>query len=315
MNYSLGNMLKGGGALNPDGLSLDLAFALDKTLAARKGPTPTFTRASTATFVGSDGLIQSAAINEPRFDHDPVTLVSKGLLIEESRTNVLNGNSENLSGSGWAGAGVANNDPLIADPTGTVGGVYYVTVSEKICNFIGSGNVMCISFFAKQRSGGGNGVTIQIFRNTTAPALSLGAQTFLFTGTMIPSSNFSSLTRTEYPNGWYRFTAVVTAPSGAFNSSARIDIEGAVSSNYTWGIDIEAGSFSTSYTPTIDAPLTRSADVCSITGADFTSFYNQSEGSTIVRADHPLPTTVAGLVCFDNNVNSSYDSVLFAGRK
>jgi hypothetical protein len=89
MNYSLGNMLSRGGALNPDGLALDLQFAADKTLTARKGPTPTFTRASTATFVGSDGLIQSAAINTPRFDHDPVTLACKGLLIEESRTNVL----------------------------------------------------------------------------------------------------------------------------------------------------------------------------------------------------------------------------------
>lgn len=72
-----------------DRLSLDLQFATDKTLTARKGPTPTYTRASTATFVGSDGLIQSAAINEARFDHDPVTLACKGLLIEESRTNLV----------------------------------------------------------------------------------------------------------------------------------------------------------------------------------------------------------------------------------
>lgn len=90
MNYSLGNMLGGSnGSLNPDKLSLNLQFATDKTLTARRGPTPTFTRASTATFVGSDGLIQSAAINQARFDHDPVTLASKGLLIEESRTNLV----------------------------------------------------------------------------------------------------------------------------------------------------------------------------------------------------------------------------------
>ena len=89
MKYALGNMLNGAGGLNPDGLSLDLQFATDKTLTARKGPTPVFTRASTATFVGSDGLIQSAAINATRFDHDPVTLACKGLLIEESRTNLV----------------------------------------------------------------------------------------------------------------------------------------------------------------------------------------------------------------------------------
>jgi len=89
MKYALGNMLNGAGGLNPDGLSLDLQFATDKTLTARKGPTPVFTRASTATFVGSNGLIQSAAIDVARFDHDPVTLACKGLLIEESRTNLV----------------------------------------------------------------------------------------------------------------------------------------------------------------------------------------------------------------------------------
>jgi hypothetical protein len=46
MQYVLGNMLNGGGGLNADGLSLDLQFAADKTLTARRGPTPTFTRSS-----------------------------------------------------------------------------------------------------------------------------------------------------------------------------------------------------------------------------------------------------------------------------
>ena len=45
MQYVLGNMLNGGG-INPDGLSLDLQFAADKTLTARRGPTPVFTRSS-----------------------------------------------------------------------------------------------------------------------------------------------------------------------------------------------------------------------------------------------------------------------------
>jgi hypothetical protein len=63
MNYSLGNMLSRGGSLNADKLSLDLQFATDKTLTARRGPTPTFTRASGATEVGSDGLIRYAPEN------------------------------------------------------------------------------------------------------------------------------------------------------------------------------------------------------------------------------------------------------------
>jgi len=63
-------------------LSLDfLSGTLDSRI--------TFTRSGTATFVGSNGLIQSAAINVPRFDYDPVTLAPRGLLMEGQRANLL----------------------------------------------------------------------------------------------------------------------------------------------------------------------------------------------------------------------------------
>jgi len=100
MDFSLSSSLVGSAVSNPDKLALDLQFATDKTLTARKGPTPAFTRASSGTFVGSNGLIQSAGTNVARFDHDPVTLACKGLLIEESRTNLLR-QSENF-GTTWS---------------------------------------------------------------------------------------------------------------------------------------------------------------------------------------------------------------------
>jgi hypothetical protein len=69
----------GGGAAVP-------AFTRDYTTAALGGG-DTFTRASTATFVGSNGLIQSAAANAPRFDY--VGGVLRGFLIEDARTQLL----------------------------------------------------------------------------------------------------------------------------------------------------------------------------------------------------------------------------------
>jgi len=75
-----------GSGLSPYGASLSLDFLSSTTLDSRI----TFTRAATvATFVGSNGLIQSAATNVPRFDYDPVTLAPRGLLIEGQRTNLM----------------------------------------------------------------------------------------------------------------------------------------------------------------------------------------------------------------------------------
>ena len=62
----------------PQGMTLDLNF-----MSAPLDPRITFTRASTATYTDASGTIQTAAINAPRWDYDPVTHALRGLLIEE----------------------------------------------------------------------------------------------------------------------------------------------------------------------------------------------------------------------------------------
>jgi hypothetical protein len=207
MNYSLGNMLGGGGSLNADGLSLDLQFAADKTLTARKGPTPTFTRASTATFIGSNGLIQSAAINAARFDHDPITLVCRGLLMEESRTNLVFPSA------------------TLTTQTRTV------TATAHTLSFYGTGTVVLS-----------------------------GAHVATVTGTG------------AYPT---RTTLTFTPTAG----SLTLTVTGSVTE-----AQLEAGGFASSYIPTTTGSVVRSVDVCSITGSDFTGFYNANAGTAVIRA-------------------------------
>lgn len=71
-------------------------FATNKTLNHGTGPNISFVRASAANYFNSSGVLTSATTNEPRFDYDPVTLESKGLLVEFGRTNLLL-NSASLS--------------------------------------------------------------------------------------------------------------------------------------------------------------------------------------------------------------------------
>lgn len=48
---------------------------------------------------------------------------------------------------------------------------------------------------------------------------------------------------------------------------------------YIWGVQYEIGTFPTSYIPTTTSPVTRSIDTVSITGPNFSNWYNQNEGT------------------------------------
>jgi hypothetical protein len=53
---------------------------------------------------------------------------------------------------------------------------------------------------------------------------------------------------------------------------------------------LETGAFATSYIPTTGAALTRNADVATMTGANFSDWYNASEGTFAVKFDTPATT-------------------------
>jgi hypothetical protein len=67
----------------------------------------TFTRASTATYFDSAGVMQVAASGAPRFDYDPTTLQFKGILLESSRINYIPNSDASSATVGVLGSGGA----------------------------------------------------------------------------------------------------------------------------------------------------------------------------------------------------------------
>jgi hypothetical protein len=268
--------------------SLDLRFAESKSLidAVSGQNLITFTRASTGTFLDSDGVIRSAGNDVASFEHHPTTGECLGLLPEEQRTNLLL-QSENF-GTTWSangllafGSGSTLNASIAPDGQTTAD-----LITENTSNSQHNVNQVStttgakrFSVFAKQ--GPGNRLLRLVDFNATDGAQ--GQTSFnLSTGAVVSGPG----TIQALPNGWYRCSiqSTTTVTSTYFISLATSALEfvytgDGASGIYIWGAQLEAGAFPTSYIPTTATAVTRSADVASITGANFSSWYRQDEGS------------------------------------
>ena len=288
--------------------TLDLNFERDQRLDSRI----TFSRDSIATYLGSDGLIKTAQPNIPRFEFD-TDRNCLGLLIEESRTNLLTYSdlTSGASGSWWANGGptVSQGSNVTApDGTLTAWNTVYNGASGDGNLYRGGGEVTTtnstsytISVWAKVPSTNTyiTGVKIRTFNDDHSGTFNL------LTGTSVGTAEGTTTNRIEaYPNDWYRCSITFTSGTDGNqgiqfylinNSSTSLNSSGANGEElYLWGAQMEAGSFATSYIPTTTATVTRSADNASITGTNFTDFYNQTEGS--IFCDYNIPFDNSGTV-------------------
>ena len=284
----------------------------------------TFTRSTTATFVGSDGLIQSSAINAPRFDYNPVTLAPRGLLIEEQRVNLLL-YSEQFDNAGWTktGAsvtanattspdGTANADRLIAD------GLLTNHVAQQTVTYTAAAHTL--SVYAKRDTN--NFVQVRFGVAASAQGFvnfDLNAGTVGTIGATVSSASI-----TPAGNGWYR-CAITATTAAAVGSNAGFFIvtsatAGSAEPNtlttsvFLYGAQLEAGAFATSYIPTVASTVTRAADIASMTGTNFSSWYNQSEGTIVVECNQVAGanSSSAAYAISDNTFNNSQYG-LYAG--
>ena len=306
--------------------SLDLRFADNKSLvdAATGAQLVTFTRASSGTFMGSDGLLKTATTNEPRFDHNPTTGESLGLLVEEARTNSIRNNTGVGAVAGtpgtlptnWtiSGAGVGTLSRTIS--VGEQSGISYVDIRY-------SGTTSTTSFiFAFESPTQIAALTGQTWTNSIYLALVGGSTTNINSlrhdvveRTLVGGSvlqNFSSDFKSTLTANLTRSTYSVALSGGATTAYAQPGIEFSFASGVAIDITLriglpqfEQGAFATSAIPTTTATVTRAADVASITGSNFSSWYNQTEGSMYVDGSTAAFTGTVGFVAINNAGNTN----------
>lgn len=286
-------------------------LALDFTTAVLD-PRITFTRAlATATCINSSGYIETVNADTPRFDYDPITKVCKGLLIEETRQNLIL-QSENFGSWGvltnaTIGTNVINSpaNTLTADKLEETSatGVHRVGQTVALGGTVDS-SPYAISVYAKAAER----TKFVLFDNSQTAS---GDTRFdLSTGTIISGQGRIQ----PVGDGWYRCTAFPSKSTSTnstpiillLSPSNQTSYAGTTGSGiYIWGAQVEIGAFATSYIPTTTTAVTRNADVAVMTGTNFSDWYGATAGMFRVDGSTPAVGTRSLLSADDNTSANS----------
>jgi hypothetical protein len=206
-------------------------MALDFTTATLD-PRVTFTRTgNTATVTNSSGVIASINADLPRFDFDPTTLVCKGLLIEEARTNLL-----------------LNS---LIDGTSLSTQLVTTTAVSQTLSFYGTGQIVLTG-------------------TSSATVVGTGAYPARQTLTFTPTVGVLTLTVT----GTVQYA------------------------------QLEVGAFVTSFIPTDGTTKTRNADVATMTGTNFSDWFNASEGAFAIWCSVPASAVSFAALSITDGTNA-----------
>jgi len=291
--------------------ALDLNFAA-MAVSGVLDPRVTFSRGSLATLTNAAGTLEVITSGNPRFTYDPVTHAALGLLIEEQRTNLLLW-SEAFDNAAWSGTNVTITKVAGApDGSSNLNKIQATAAAATLIrqNATVASTAATFSVYVKQGSGATDGNAF-VMRNATTATILLNFTVNYTTGAIAYTTGSSGVSMTDVGGGVWRL--VMTATSGITSGN---DIEAyafypgnsetAGEYVYAWGAQLEAGAFATSYIPTTTATVTRAADSATMTGMNFSSWFNATQGTFVAEAstEYDLPAINRSIVTA--RISSSY---------
>jgi hypothetical protein len=241
----------------------------------------TFTRASSATRVNAQGLIETVASNVPRIDYTGGGCGS--LLLEPQRTNLLTYSEAFDNWSLKTGITVLSNQ--LISPNGTLN-ASEIKTSAAGSRYVGENYSLStgdnvFSVFAKK------GANNWIYLNVVQDVSNNWNFTFDLENGVIGQSNSSaylaSASIENYGDGWYRIIVKANVTSAGVFAARIYPADSATDVNtnvgdsvYIYGAQLEAGSYATSIINTAGTTVTRIQDASSTAG--LSSVINSTEG-------------------------------------
>jgi len=241
--------------------------------------------------------LQSAPVNTPRFDFNPVTGESLGLLVEGSSTNLFN-YSEDFTNAYWGKPALPVTASATIAPDGNQTGQLLTVTTSNVTHQLYSsatavtnGSIYTFSVYLKYYG--------QQFAQLVPISASLCNFDLLNGIAGTPTNGTANII--PVGNGWYRcsytFTGNGTSPNFIICAAQSLtsSIQPAFAGNgfngfYAWGAQLEltqnagASSALTSYIKTTSASVTRAAEYPTVTATNFSTFFNNSQGTWYVEA-------------------------------
>ena len=277
-------------------LALNLPFVESKSLTSQfvaTDVTLSITN-SNGSYYDATGLLIKPADNVARFDHDPVTLESLGLLVEPAGVNQCL-HSEDITDAVWATTLAAPTGDTSVAPDGT-------TTADNLVYPGSQGSPQIRRLDQNVTASGGTAS-----KTFTASVWVMGSGNFRVKNTHGGvADNFSGdFTAT---GNWVRYSFTVTNGAGAGTGDQIIGVLAASTDDafdlQLWGWQLEENAVASSYIATAGSAVTRTADV--VTTSDV-SWYNNDEGVLYCEVSHIEPTATYSPV-FQHIINISNGS-------
>ena len=239
------------------------------------------TRATTATRVNAQGLIEIVGLNIPRIDYTNGSCPA--ILIEPQRTNLLT-YSNDFSNASWLKDGITVIPNSVISPDGTTNASKIQETTGTITygiykqSQIDAGYYSSNTFYAKSAGrdwiafnalDGSNNLCWFNLSNGTLGTVPIG-----LTASIVPSINgFYKITVTKVSFGAAQYFSIIPTTG---NNISTYTGDG-TSGFYLYGCQREVGTYATSYIPTISTTVTRNDDVISKSG--ISTLIGQTEGT------------------------------------